>query len=70
MFRWILLFVSSASCPDSGHDCKEPGSSLFATSLQIFLYMDEIPPKHFLVQLSQSLLIGEVLQSLNHLIGP
>lgn len=32
-----------ASCPDTGYHRKEPGSVLFALSLQVFVYVDSYP---------------------------
>lgn len=54
----------------SGHHQEDPGSILSAP-FQVFMYIKEIPPELFLLltkpsQLSQSVLVGKVLQSLHH----
>ena len=50
---------------------EEPGSSLLAPSLQVFMDIEEIPLFSRLSSPScQPLLTGEVLQSLHHLGGP
>ena len=66
--------VPIVSGPVPGHLWAEPGSVLLTTFLQVFIYIDEIPPKPSLLQdeqskLSQPLLIGEMLQSPSHLRG-
>lgn len=38
-------FMSTASCPIIGHHQKEPESKLFAFSIQVFIYIDKIPPE-------------------------
>ena len=43
-----------ASGPVTGHHWKEPGSVLFASSLQVFIHIDEIPPEPSLFQTDQS----------------
>ena len=44
--------VPIASGPVTGHDQKEPGSILFVPSLQVLLYIDEIPPEPSLPRLN------------------
>lgn len=39
----VSPFVPSTSCSASGHLKEDPGSDLFAPSLQIFVDIDEIP---------------------------
>ena len=58
----------------TGQHQKEPGSILFAPSVQVFIYIDEIPPEPSApqakqCQLSQPFLIREMLQSLCHPYG-
>lgn len=64
----VLQFVPLAFWPDTGRHRKEPGSILFAPSLQ---GEGKIPPKPPLPhgkqqQLSHSFLIGDALQPLQH----
>jgi len=71
----VFHFVPTTSCPVTGHHWKAPGSVVLAPSLQVFIYIDKIPPEPSLLQaeesqLSHLLLIGDILQSLNHLYGP
>ena len=71
----LFQLVSIVSCHVTGHHYKEPGSVLFALSLQVFVYIGKIPLEPSLLQgeksqLSQPFLIREVLQSFNHLSGP
>ena len=40
----VFHLVAVASGPVTGHHRKEPGSVLFAPSLQVFIYVDEITP--------------------------
>ena len=39
----VFQFVSTASGPVTEHHWKEPCSVLFSPSLQVFIYIDEIP---------------------------
>ena len=68
-------FLPIASGPVTGHHWKEPGSILFAPSLEIFIYIGKIPlcllfSRLKQSQLSQSFLMWELLQSFHHLGGP
>lgn len=69
-----IQIVAVASCPPSGSHWKDPGSVLFALSLQVFIDFGEILLGLFsrlnCPQLSQPLLILGVLQSFDHLGGP
>ena len=71
----LFQCVPVASGPVTGHHWQEPVSVLSAPSLQVFIHVDEIPLEPSLLQaeqpwLSQPLLVGEMLQSFNHLHGP
>ena len=46
--------VPVASGPVSGHHREEPGSGLFVPTLQVFIYIDEIPPEPFFLLAEQS----------------
>ena len=43
----VSICAHFASCPGTEQHWKEPGSNLFASSFQVFLYIDEIPPWAF-----------------------
>ena len=43
VFPWVPI----ASCPVTGYHWKEPGSILFAPSLQVFVYIGKIPHIHW-----------------------
>ena len=43
----MFQLVPIASGPFTKHHWKEPGSALFASSLQVLLYIDEMPPWAF-----------------------
>lgn len=65
----VFHFVSVASRPVPGHHWEESSSIFFAPSLQVFIHIDEVPLEPALLQaeqpqLSQPLLIAEMLQSL------
>ena len=67
----VFHFLPIASYPVTEHYWREPGSISFPLSLTIFKYYDVsalLQPEQF--QLSQPLLIGEMLQSFNHLHNP
>ena len=71
----VFQFVLSASGPATGYHWKEPGSVLMAPSLQVLLCSEKTHPELSLLQaeqsqLSQPLLIGEMLQSVHHHSGP
>jgi len=75
----VFQFVPIVSCPVTGHHWVEPGSTIFAPSLQVCLHMDEVHapclPEPSLLQagqsqVSQPFLTGDSLQSLNRLGGP
>lgn len=51
-FQWKE--VSVVSCPVSGHQWKELVSISFALSLQVFIYINEIPPSHLFSRLNTS----------------
>lgn len=60
------------SCPVTGHHWKEPVFVLFAPSLQMFIYIDEIPWNLLQAkqsEFSQLFLFCEVLQSLPYSCG-
>jgi len=38
----VFQFVPIASDPGMGYHCKEPGCILFTSSLQIFIYTDDV----------------------------
>ena len=44
----VFQFVPIASGPVTAYHWKEPGSIFFATSLQVFLYIDKILPSSLL----------------------
>ena len=68
----FLMFqcLAITSGPVTGHHLKEPGSTLFARSLQVFIHIDKIilffrlHSSH-----SQPFLIGQMFHSLHHLCG-
>lgn len=62
----VFQSVPIASGSLTEHHWKESGHVFLAPSLQISTYIDEVPQ----TQLSQTFLIGEMLQSLHHLQGP
>ena len=67
---FVFSFLPLDSYSVSGLHWEEP-----APSFQIFIYTDKITPKPFLfqathLQLSQPLLIGEILQFFYHICGP
>lgn len=71
----VFHFVSIASGPGTGHYWKEPGSTFFTPSLQIFRDAGKIPAELSLLQtdqsqLSQPFLRGEMLHSLRHVCDP
>ena len=70
----VFQFVPIASGPVTGHQWKEPGSILFAPSLQEFMYTNKVPLNLLFSRLnsrsSLSLSSPKMLQSLHHLGGP
>jgi len=44
LFHTVFQCVPNAFSPVTEHGWKEPGSIQFALSLQVFVYVDEIPP--------------------------
>lgn len=46
----VLQFVPIISCPGNEYHWKELGSVLCASSLQVFVRIDKIPPEPFLLQ--------------------
>lgn len=67
----VSQFVPILSGPGTGHHGKEPGSDFFTTSLRVFISCDKSLLLSWLNSpSSQPLLIGDMLQSLNHLRGP
>ena len=70
----VFQFVPIASALITGHHRKEPGSILFTPSIQLFIYIDKVPPKPSLLQveqwqLFQPFLIGGMLQSFDYTCG-
>lgn len=65
-----VQFMPFASCPVTGHQWKESGAISSTPSLQVFAPCAPslLQAKQF--QLSQTVLIGKMLQSLNCLCGP
>lgn len=51
-FMFELVFI--ASCPVTGHRCKETGSIFIASFLQVVIYTDEIVSESFLLTLNIS----------------
>lgn len=43
----MLQLVPIVSCPVTEHHWKDPGYILFSSSLQVFIYMGEMPPETF-----------------------
>ena len=43
----VFQFVPIDSCPVTRHHSKESGSVFFAPSLQVFIYINRIPPRAF-----------------------
>ena len=41
----VLQFVPIASGSVTGNQWKEPGSILFAPSIQVFIFINKIPPQ-------------------------
>lgn len=72
MFRWNFVFLNLHPLPlITGHQWEEPGTVFFKLSLQIFIYIGKIPPEPAFLQVKQSqvsqiLLLWEMLQSLNN----
>lgn len=73
--RPVFQFEPSTSGSVAGHHWPEPGFILCAPSLQVFIYIDEIPPEPSLLKAEHSHLpqpfpVGEMLQFPRHLSGP
>jgi len=70
---YLFQFVPTAHGSVTGHNWKQPGSVFFISYLQIFVYVDKIPPETSLRQVKQSqllvFLLGEMMQSLKHFSG-
>jgi len=71
----VFVFVPTASGPVTGHHWKEPGSVLFTSSVQVFAYIEKIPPEPSLLpaeqsQLSQAFIMGRMLQTPHCFRGP
>ena len=71
----LLHFVPTASCPVTGHHCKESGPVFPTPTLQIFRGISKVPSQPSLLQaeqaqLPQPLLVGEMLQSPHHPCSP
>ena len=70
----VFQSVPAASGPVTGHHWKEPGSVLFAPSLQVFMYIDKISLSRLFSELNSPRSLGpfscEMPQSLQHLYGP
>lgn len=47
-----------AHCPVTRHYWREPGSVFFEPSLQVFKYIDKIPPKPSLLQVKSHILLN------------
>ena len=71
----MLQFVPIAPCPIAGHHWQESGPILLTPTLKIFIGIYKVPSQSSLlqaeqVQLTQLFLVGEMIQSLNHLCSP
>ena len=66
----VLQFVPIAPCPVAEHHWKELGPILLTPTLQIFVSIYYVPSQPSFLQLPQSLLVGEMLQSPHHSCSP
>lgn len=66
----VIHYEPIVSGPVTGHHWEEPGHIFFVPSFQV--YFDEIPPEPSYLQAKQPhpLVIGDLLQTLNHFHGP